>query len=317
MRMFRTVRAGRSWVRALELTIAAPPRHAACVLMKPGSTEPPVFMIPGSTGSVLQLGPLAAALPSPMPFYAVKPRGVAEGETPCRRIEEMAEYSIGVMRAQQPAGPYLLVGYSVGGLVALEMARQLTAAGEDVPLVVLLDTYPSRQIWPLRCHLEIFVRETGAAMASLRRQARSQIIRELGRRIRGLSTYLAASGVKILAPPPIVIEGCNAAARRLHLASVKAGDAYRPSRYSGRVVFVQPEEIPKLTPRVPAQVWGKFLTDLEICRVPGSHLAMLETYAATVASEISRCLARALPMWLPGAAPRDAFAGAERVMEPR
>jgi thioesterase domain-containing protein len=44
------------------------------------------------------------------------------------------------MRQVQPHGPYLLGGFSGGGLIAWEIARQLEAAGEEVPLVVLLDT---------------------------------------------------------------------------------------------------------------------------------------------------------------------------------
>src|SRR5579863_5938583 len=61
-RMFRSVRAGRNWVRTRDgsTTVRQP---GACVMMKPGSGEPPIFLIPGAPGSVLQLGPLAAAMP--------------------------------------------------------------------------------------------------------------------------------------------------------------------------------------------------------------------------------------------------------------
>jgi acetoacetyl-CoA synthetase len=299
-RLFRSVRAGRSWLRA-QGSASVVGQVAACVTMKPGNDEPPVFMIPGAPGSILQLGPLAAAVTAPMPVYALRPRGIGEGEIPCERIEEMAEYGIDLIRAVRPSGPYLLAGYSAGGLVALEMARQLSAAGHEVPLVVLLDTYPSRKIWPLRCHIEILARQTVRAIWALRRYTPRRAIRHVGDRIRNLSEYLAASGVKFVPAAPIVPLGTSVASRRVYLATFNAGEAYHPPRYSGRVVFVQPDEVPNLEPWAPAQVWRKFLTDLEVRKVPGSHLGMLEAGAAAVAAQISDCLMLSSPR--PGAKP--------------
>jgi len=291
-RLFRSVRAGRLWLRSRE-SMGEVSEVAGCVTMKRGNNERPVFMIPGAPGSILQLGPIAAALTVPMPVYAVKPRGLEEGETPCERIEEMAEYSIGVMRAVQATGPYLLIGYSAGGLVALDIARQLSAAGDEVPLVVLLDTDPSKKIWPFRCHIEILLRQTIKRIWELRRYTPSQSIHYVSDWTRSLLWYLATSGVKLVATPPIIPEGVSAASRRVHQASVNAGEDYRPSHYSGKVVFVQPDEVPNLEPRDPAQVWRRFLSDLEVRRVPGSHMVMVETGAAETAAEISQCLAHA------------------------
>jgi acetoacetyl-CoA synthetase len=289
--LFRSVRAARSWVRAGGTAAADSPAAVGCVTMKPGNDEPPVFMIPGAAGSVLQLAPIAAAMTVPMPVYAIKPRGMAEGELPFERLEEMAEYAIGAMRAMRPEGPYWLVGYSAGGLIALDMARQLAAAGQQVPLVVLLDTYPSREIWPLGCHLEILVRQSLKAMWSLRRCGWREAVDEARRRVRSLLLYLTASGVRLVTPPPLAAEGSDAASRRVHTATYKAGEAYRPSRYTGKVAFLQPEEVPNLEPRAPQLVWGQFLSDLTIRRVAGSHLGMVGAGAAATAAEIGRCLA--------------------------
>lgn len=289
-RLFRSVRAGREWLRTRGAAAASP---EACITMKPGNDEPPAFMIPGAPGSILQLAPLAAALAVPMPVYAVRPRGIEEGEMPCETIAEMARYAIAAIKAARPAGPYLLIGYSAGGLVALEMAQQLTAAEDRVPLVVLLDTYPSRQVWPLACHADILCRQAVKAIWALRRYSPRSALREAMRRIGSLAGYLAASGVTVLPTPPVVPEGASAASRRVHVATFNAGEAYRPAPYTGKVVFVQPKEVPGLEPRAPARVWRRFLGDLEIRRVAGSHLGMLETNAASVAAAIGDCLARA------------------------
>jgi acetoacetyl-CoA synthetase len=291
--LFRSVRAARNWLRAGAAgdgALAA----AGCVLLKPGNGAPPVFMIPGATGSFLQLAPIAAAMQIPAPIYALRPRGMAAEELPFEHLGEMAGYAIGVMRAVRPQGPYLLVGYSAGGLVALEMAQQLTAAGHEVPLVVLLDTYPSRAVWPLPCHLDILARQALNAIWSLRKYALRQIAGEVSRRRRSLFQYLTASGLKLVDPPPLVAEGTDAASRRVHVATYNAGEAYRPRPYGGKVVFLQPEETPGLEPRKPRQVWRRFLADLEVRRVPGSHLKMVEEGAAATAAEIDRLIAGVL-----------------------
>src|SRR6185295_43164 len=54
-------------------------------------------------------------------------------------LEEMAERYLEALRAVQPEGPYRLGGWSMGGIVAFEMARQLAAQSEEVEQVVLLD----------------------------------------------------------------------------------------------------------------------------------------------------------------------------------
>ena len=56
-------------------------------------------------------------------------------------VETMAKHLISELRQVRPSGPYYLMGYSFGGIVAYEMAQQLTAAREEVPLLALLDTY--------------------------------------------------------------------------------------------------------------------------------------------------------------------------------
>jgi aspartate racemase len=62
-------------------------------------------------------------------------------QAPRDRVEALATYYIEQMRQLQPQGPYFLTGVSFGGLVAFEMAQQLVAQGEEVGMLVLLDTY--------------------------------------------------------------------------------------------------------------------------------------------------------------------------------
>jgi len=74
-------------------------------------------------------------------IYALQARGLAEGQTPSESIEEMASLYLESVWSVQPRGPYLLSGWSMGGGVAFEMARQLRAQGEEVALVALFDSH--------------------------------------------------------------------------------------------------------------------------------------------------------------------------------
>jgi thioesterase domain-containing protein/acyl carrier protein len=100
----------------------------------------PLFVVSGMFGNVLNLSHLAHLLGEERPFYALQARGLYGDLEPHETFEEMARDYIAEIRMVQPQGPYLLGGFSGGGIVAYEIARQLTQAGETVPLIVMLDT---------------------------------------------------------------------------------------------------------------------------------------------------------------------------------
>ena len=112
------------------------------VSIQPKGTRTPFFCVHGQYGNVLLFADLARHLGEDQPFYAFQSMGLKEGETPLKRVEIMAATYIEEMRSVQPSGPYLLGGLCFGGLIALEMARQLRIDGEEVGLVALLDMLP-------------------------------------------------------------------------------------------------------------------------------------------------------------------------------
>ncbi len=82
------------------------------------------------------------------PVYGLQALGLDPGQEPHDRIETMAAWYVKEIRGVQPQGPYLLGGWSMGGLIALEAARQLNAAGQTVALVAMFDTYLSLADFP-------------------------------------------------------------------------------------------------------------------------------------------------------------------------
>jgi amino acid adenylation domain-containing protein len=116
------------------------------VEIQAGGSKPPFFCVHPAGGNVLCYAELARHLGPDQPFYGIQAKGLDRSHAPHMRIEEMAAHYIEAIRAFQPEGPYLLGGWSMGGIVAFEMAQQLQAQGERIRLLVLMDAVaPDRE----------------------------------------------------------------------------------------------------------------------------------------------------------------------------
>jgi len=104
-----------------------------------GSKEP-LFVVHGLGGGVLHMRGLIHVLDTDRPFYALQARGLDGVSQPLRTIEAMAARYLEEATRVRPDGPRLLAGYSMGGVVAYEMAQQLAAAGRTIDALVLIDT---------------------------------------------------------------------------------------------------------------------------------------------------------------------------------
>jgi non-ribosomal peptide synthetase component F/acyl carrier protein len=102
--------------------------------------RPPLFCIHGASGDVQCYLPLGRRLGPRQPCYGLQAAGLLPCEAPLATIEEMAARYRAAIQQAQPHGPYLLAGWSFGGLAAFEVARQLAAAGEEIALLAILDT---------------------------------------------------------------------------------------------------------------------------------------------------------------------------------
>src|SRR5205809_2721927 len=119
------------------------PQLPPLVLLKPGTQAPPIFITHGLGGSVMDFYQVVKQMQLPHAIHGMQAKGIDGVEEPFERIEDMAQFYLDAIREVQPQGPYLLVGYSLGGLVTLEMAQRLTEAGERVALLAMLDSCPS------------------------------------------------------------------------------------------------------------------------------------------------------------------------------
>ncbi|MBL7500825.1 non-ribosomal peptide synthetase [Frankia nepalensis] len=118
------------------------PRHPDVIPLRTGGTGVPLFCFSGAGGLAIAMLALAANFDGERPVYGLQAHGLERRGLPDWTVEAAARRHVRALRLLAPRGPYLLVGHSFGGLVALETAHLLRAAGEHVGLLALIDSTP-------------------------------------------------------------------------------------------------------------------------------------------------------------------------------
>jgi len=115
--------------------------QSSLVPVRIAGSRHPLFCFHEGFGSVLAYERLARFIDADVPVYSMEARAMHEDPPVYRSLVEMARDYLRQIRAVQPAGPYRLAGWSGGGLIAYEVARQLLANGESVGYLGMIDTY--------------------------------------------------------------------------------------------------------------------------------------------------------------------------------
>lgn len=243
------------------------------VQLKPGASGLPVFVTHGVGGHLLEFCYLVREMKTPRPIYGLQTRGMDDVGEPFERIEDMAKYFLETIRSTQPHGPYTLIGYSLGGLVTLEMARRLKESGEQIAMLALLDSYPGRE---------------ALALGQQVRLVGQLVVNRLLRKPPGQADAGGGTADAAAAELDEYIFSFPAM-RRVLAGSSRSLSRYRPTPYPGRVRFVQ-ASIPSKFPVDPIPVWGPFLPDMTVESVPGDHHGILKGHAQELASVLNRYL---------------------------
>jgi acyl-CoA synthetase (AMP-forming)/AMP-acid ligase II/thioesterase domain-containing protein/acyl carrier protein len=110
------------------------------VPLQPEGTKPSLYFVHPMGGQVVSYIALAHELGKDQPFYGLQAKGRTPGLAPTETIEDMAREYVAAIRQHQTQGPYFIAGWCFGGLVALEMAKQMREASLPIGLVMLLDS---------------------------------------------------------------------------------------------------------------------------------------------------------------------------------
>jgi amino acid adenylation domain-containing protein len=137
------------------------------VALQPHGARRPFFLVHGIGGEVVSFTALARRLAPDQPVFGIRAKGSDGVEPPLADVESMAACYLDAVRTIAPQGPYLLGGYSSGGTVILEMARQLQAVRERVALLAMIDCEAppegSAHKWTIR-NLAAYVRNLASWM---------------------------------------------------------------------------------------------------------------------------------------------------------
>ncbi|HEU4558056.1 MAG TPA: amino acid adenylation domain-containing protein [Longimicrobium sp.] len=287
-------------LRALAIAIDAGADDAPAsplVALHAAGDRAPIFCVHPAGGTVFRYTDLARHLGVDQPFYGLQARGVNDESEPLRTVDEMADLYFATIRATFPRGPYVLAGWSAGGTIGYEIARRLRDAGEEVPLVVLLDTHGPKADWQARSpdEVDLYLHYTHdlAGVAPERLEVLEGELRATSpdERIAYLADWIARTEPSV--PEATVAQIARSV--RVFATTMRAVNEHQLREYDGDVLLIEAALGIPGTPApeggVPAAwravVRGRF----EVRTVPGSHGTLVsEPYVAEVARELAEVL---------------------------
>ncbi len=229
------------------------------VPIQPHGTKPPIFCIGALNGEVILFRRLALELGPDQPLYGLQPFSLVDR---LATVQELAAAYIEQLQLRGELRPFCLLGYSFGGLVAVEMARQLRKIGAEPPIVALIDTTYlagwkaleplTERIRRYRYHINQ-IAHGARGLGHLVDRLRSSSVRALHK----VSTSVGVGFPKL--------------ASDIHGRQFLAAENYRAKPYQGRVYVFKAESRPEFFGGDPSMGWGKVLSDLRIAEVPGDH----------------------------------------------
>jgi amino acid adenylation domain-containing protein len=247
------------------------------VEVQPGQGRRPVFFIPGGVGGEGEFflhARLARRVGPEFPFYWLKARSAVGGRASAETVEEMAADYVREIRTRQGHGPYIVVGDCGGGVIAYEVAQQLHAAGQQLALLLFMDTIRPDHASALRGILAGFPRWTyhREALRPLRRSEQlSYLWGVASRALRASAGALWHGGIRA--------------------TYARARYRYQPSHYPGTLTLLLSEDLARLGQSLG---WEEVVGGgIEVHRLRGNHVTYMRRYVDSTAETLRACLERA------------------------
>jgi thioesterase domain-containing protein len=273
------------------------------VELRPGSTGAPFFFVHPSSGNVECYLELVRQMAPGYAYYGLRSHGLDGDNEPDTQVEAMAARYVEQMTQILPVGPYRLCGWSMGGLVAFEMARQLSVQGEKVDVLVLLDIgvldFRGRTDTQNDAELlaEVLADHMPLALDGfwqLDDEARLHFLMEQAKR-----AGLVPAGLEPSDLTPYV---------NVSRANVRAARDFRPLPYPGRITLLRAGDRPADRTQDPHLGWDEVAGDgVELHVTPGQHFTILRApQVQALAGLLNECLDRVHPRPVHAASSDDA-----------
>ncbi len=266
----------------------------SAVEIRSGTTSPVMFIVHSSSGGITEFTELAGHFADDQRVYGLQSRGMRDG-TPLETIEEMAAAYVSEVIGVQPAGPYLLAGWSMGGYVVVEMARLLQKMGREVGGVFLIGPpyHQPRDRSKTDAHQQMMrglaFRLTEAidddAGTTLEKQYEETLLSFWDQDDDGVAAIRSGDKDRMRAG-------------RVGVLNSMAVLTYRVARfrrsYRGRVVLFMPQKDDDELQQLTLKQWRKALRGkAEVVKVPGTHRKIInEQGAAAIGAWLSAEITR-------------------------
>ncbi|HYU33714.1 MAG TPA: amino acid adenylation domain-containing protein [Thermoanaerobaculia bacterium] len=252
----------------------------------------PFFCVHPGGGTVLAYLALSRHLGTDRPFYGLQSQDLVDGNASGGdTVEAMAARYVAAVREAQPSGPYLLGGWSLGGVIAYEMARQFREAGEEIELLALIDAHVPKPRPGFGEHGDLplwstFAQNLGlspeqlpvtaAEVLEMSTEERLALLVDQGRRLRVL-------------PPDVGTEGLGRLFRAF-AAHVEAMERYMPRSFDGRLILYR--AVGETPNGHDALGWSRLaLRGVEVREIPGTHFTVMrEPAVAALAARLAEDL---------------------------
>lgn len=248
------------------------------VQFRKGGSEQPIFFVHDAWGGIMFVRDLAKLLKTDRAIYGLRPPPLDGKHLIPRTIDAVAADYLQAIRRKQAHGPYVLAGYSFGGFVAYEMARQLTAVGESVSFVGIIDASKAaepvlvRGLKSARMHSLSSLVKKGAAFGMHSMRSIGEIIgawRNTARLARGL---------------PLATSAVHGHYRFTYGRAVKR---YRTEAYSGKVTVFAGSDKEKMHDAR----WRTVAAEVEVREIGGSHTDIVtSSHSGVLARNIDEAL---------------------------
>lgn len=279
--------------------------RSALVPINPGGSALPFFCVHPIGGNVLCYMELARQLGPERPFYGFQlPESAKDGELDT--IEAMASHYLDHLREVQPDGPYRLGGWSMGGVVAFEMAQLLVGQGQRVELLALIDSFVPQSNSGVRnlddrVFLESFIddleglsgKSIGLFVEGLQRVTIDDVLRQLLDRLRALD--IVPVGFRLPELQRMF---------KLYSTNLRALLTYEPRAYPAKAVLFRAEESTQEQNGDATLGWSKFILDgVEVHEIEADHYSLM---AGSGVRLLAERLAEKLHQGIPSAASSSA-----------
>jgi amino acid adenylation domain-containing protein len=270
---------------------AGAPSQSALVPLRRGGNRTPFFCVHPVGGGVLCYLELSRRLHPEQPFYGLQ---TPTGQEPHGTLEAMATHYVDALQQVQPHGPYLLGGWSMGGRVAYEMARQLQRRGEPVALLVIIDARSHEdgpRLEPAEARAQELFQFAGhlSRLSGLNPEAAGLLGQMDAEELKALLEDTPGAGGNL--PPRALAELREL--WRVFSHNLRASHAYQPQQYPGRLVLLRAAEGPREGLERDLG-WSALASQVEVHEVPGDHFSLIAPpHVEQVAERLRELLERA------------------------